>query len=116
MSDDKFQRLWLVAGDDMMERLSQCRVIIFGLGGVGSWAAEALVRSGVGHLTIVDNDDVAVTNINRQLPATLTTVGRPKVEVLAERFRQINPEMDLRAIADVFSADTAHDYDFNQYD
>lgn len=116
MSDDKFQRLWLVAGDDMMERLRQCRVIIFGLGGVGSWAAEALVRSGVGHLTIVDNDDVAVTNINRQLPATLTTVGRPKVEVLAERFRQINPEMDLRAIADVFSADTAHDYDFNQYD
>lgn len=116
MFAEMFQRLWLVAGDEMMLRLRNCRVVIFGLGGVGSWAAEALVRSGVGHLTIVDNDAVAVSNINRQLPAILATVGRPKVEVLAERFRQINPDIDLHAVADVYSPDTADSWDFNQFD
>lgn len=116
MYAEMFQRLWLVAGDEMMDRLRHCRVVIFGLGGVGSWAAEALVRSGIGHLTIVDNDVVAISNINRQLPATLATLGRSKVEVLAERFRQINPDIDLRAVADVYSPDTADIWDFNQFD
>lgn len=116
MYAEMFQRLWLVAGDEMMQRLRDCRVVIFGLGGVGSWTAEALVRSGVGHLTIVDNDNVAITNINRQLPATLASVGRPKVEVLAERFRQISPDIDLRVVADVYSPATADRWDFNQFD
>ena len=97
----------MLVGDDAMQRLQQARVIIFGVGGVGSWCAEALVRSGIGHLTMVDPDCVEVTNLNRQLPALTSTLGRPKVEVLRERFLDINPSATIVAIADRFCADNA---------
>lgn len=87
----------MLMGNGAMERLRRTRVILFGVGGVGSWCAEALIRSGVGHLTMVDPDCVDVTNINRQLPALHSTVGRPKVEVLRERLLDINPEAEIVA-------------------
>ena len=111
-----FGRTTLIAGPEMMETLRHTRVIIFGLGGVGSWCAEALVRSGIGHITLVDSDDVAASNINRQLPATTRTVGRPKVEVLRERFLEINPECDITAIRGIYSEDTAAGFDIPSYD
>ncbi len=114
--DDIFARTALVAGDEMVQRLRSTRVLIVGVGGVGSWAAEMLVRSGIGHITIVDNDTVAVSNINRQLPATTATVGRPKVDVLAERFCQINPELSIEAINGVYAPETADAFDLNSFD
>lgn len=111
-----FQRTALIASPDMVERLKAARVLVAGVGGVGSWCAEALVRTGIGHITIIDRDRVEVSNINRQLPATTSTVGRPKVEVLAERFRDINPEVDVHAVFDFYSPDNAADYPLDDYD
>lgn len=93
-----FSRVERLLGADGLAQLTQARVILFGVGGVGGWCAEALVRSDIGHLTIVDPDDVDVTNINRQLPATTKTVGRPKVEVLRERLLEINPLCEVTAL------------------
>ncbi len=111
-----FDRAELLLGADKMSRLNQTRVILFGVGGVGSWCAEALVRTGIGHLTIVDPDLVAPSNINRQLPATLQTVGRPKVEVMAERLHSINPDCEVIARAERYSADTESLFPFDGYD
>lgn len=99
-----------------MERLRRARVIIFGVGGVGSWAAEALVRTGVGHLTLVDADTVAETNINRQCEATALTVGEIKVEAMARRLREINPEADLELVNGRYTAATADSFDLEKYD
>jgi len=88
-----------------MEALRTKRVIIFGVGGVGSYAAEALVRTGLTHLTIVDGDTVQPSNINRQLPATRATLGMPKVEALKERLLAINPEAEIEAIAEFYHDD-----------
>lgn len=109
-------RARLLLGDTAMERLSTVRVIIFGVGGVGSWCAEALVRSGIRHLTIVDSDRVCITNINRQLMATLQTVGRVKVEALSERLLQINPLAEIKAIQQIFCAETAGEFELDSYD
>ena len=87
-----------------MERLGVARIILFGVGGVGSWCAEALVRSAIGHLTIVDPDCVEDSNINRQLPALHSTVGRPKVEVLRKRLQDINPACEITAIQGRYAA------------
>lgn len=111
-----FGRTALVAGDAMMRRLADTRVIVFGVGGVGSWCAEAFVRSGVGHITIVDSDNVAVSNINRQLMATVSTVGQPKVEVLARRLLDINPGLDIKPVCGVYDSTTAHDFNLAAYD
>ena len=116
MENEVFDRAELLLGADKMARLSRTRVILFGVGGVGSWCAEALVRTGVGHITIVDMDMVAPSNINRQLPATSLTVGRPKVEVLAERLREINPKCEIIARKERFCAETASDFPFDGYD
>lgn len=89
------QRTELLLGEEKMERLRKAHVLIVGVGGVGAYAAEMICRAGVGHMTLVDADTVQPTNINRQLPATHSALGRPKAEVLAERFRDINPELDL---------------------
>ena len=91
-------RTALLLGEDKMRRLQAAHVLIVGVGGVGAYAAEMLCRAGVGEMTIVDADTVQPTNINRQLPATHSTIGRPKVEVLAERFRNINPDIRLHAL------------------
>lgn len=93
----RWDRLGRLVGDAAMERLSRARVLVVGLGGVGSWAAEALARSGVGELVLVDFDLICVTNLNRQLHALADTVGRPKAEVMAERLRAINPAARVRA-------------------
>lgn len=87
-------------GEDGLERLSRAHVIVAGVGGVGAAAAEMLVRSGIGHLTLIDSDTVSPSNINRQLPALVSTVGKSKCAVLRERFADINPELDLRVVED----------------
>jgi len=94
-----FNRLNLLLGEETMERVMSKRVIIFGVGGVGSWCAESLVRSGISHLTIVDSDCVCITNVNRQLQATTKTVGQVKVEVLKERLLEINPKAEIQRSA-----------------
>ena len=96
--DEFFDRSAALLGSEAMERLREKRVILFGVGGVGSWAAECLIRTGLTHLTIVDGDMVQASNINRQLPATRATIGRPKVEALRERLLEIHPEAEITAL------------------
>ena len=116
--EDWQQRTQLLLGEEKMERLRRAHVLVVGLGGVGAYAAEMICRAGVGRLTIVDADTVQPTNINRQLPALHSTVGQPKAEVLAARFRDINPDVELTVlpvflkdenIPELLDADT---YDF----
>ncbi len=114
--DERFLRTEMLLGEAAMEKLKKAHVAVFGLGGVGSWAAEALARSGVGKLTLVDNDTVSRTNINRQLIALESTVGRPKAEVLAERLRDINPEMELRPICGYYSGESREQFFDVHYD
>ncbi len=109
-------RTELLLGTDVVQRIGRARIILFGVGGVGSWCAEALVRSGVCHLTIVDNDQVCPSNINRQLMATTHTVGRPKVEVLRERLLDINPEACITALCKVYDEQTADSFHLNDYE
>lgn len=111
-----FHRTRLLVGDNVLGAIGQLRVIIFGVGGVGSWCAESLVRSGVQHLTLVDSDRVCITNVNRQLMATLPTVGRVKVEALRERLLTIHPEANIRAVQDIYNAQTAESFDLESYD
>lgn len=113
---DILQRAELLLGQQRMERIAAARVIIFGVGGVGSWCAETLVRSGIGHLTMVDGDEVVASNINRQLMATTATIGQPKVEVLRERLQLINPDADIRTVYGRFNADTADSFRLSEYD
>ena len=103
-------------GDEAMGRIAEKRVIIFGVGGVGSWCAESLIRSGIRKLTIVDSDRVSVTNINRQLMATTKTVGQVKVDVLKERLLSINPSAEITALQQVFTAETAERFQLDTYD
>ncbi len=110
------QRTVLLTGEAALERLKNTHVLVVGLGGVGSFAAEFLVRAGVGHLTIVDGDTVDITNINRQLPALHSTVGQLKTNVMAERMRDINPELDLKIIDTFLDPGSVKEIDFKQYD
>lgn len=112
MNDSRIVRL---LGGDVMQILATKRVILFGVGGVGSWCAESLIRSGIQHLTIVDSDCVAPSNINRQVIALTSTVARPKVEVLRERLLDINPQADIRALQEIYSAETARDFHLETY-
>jgi tRNA A37 threonylcarbamoyladenosine dehydratase len=109
-------RTELLLGKAAMERIETTRVILFGVGGVGSWCAESLVRSGIKHLTIVDFDIVAESNINRQLMATVQTVGKVKVDVLRERLLEINPDAEIIALQKMYSADTKDDFSIEKYD
>ena len=111
-----FRRSELLLGDEAMERIARKRVIIFGVGGVGSWCAESLVRSGIRRLTIVDSDRVSITNVNRQLMATTATVGQVTVEALRERLLTINPEAEITAMAEVFSEANASKFCLEDYD
>ncbi|MBO5585699.1 MAG: tRNA threonylcarbamoyladenosine dehydratase [Bacteroidaceae bacterium] len=111
-----FRRSELLVGEDVMERIAQKRVIIFGVGGVGSWCAETLVRSGIRQLTIVDSDRVCITNINRQLMATTKTVGQVKVEALKERLLTINPRAEITALQKIFTQETAEEFALDSYD
>ena len=116
MNMDTFTRTERLLGTAAMERLSAARVAVFGIGGVGGHAAEALVRSGIGAIDLVDGDVVAESNINRQIIALQSTVGMLKTHVAAERFRDINPEVKIREFPFRFSEETAAKFDFSEYD
>jgi len=103
----KFERLDLLVGAEAASALARLRVTVFGVGGVGGWCAESLVRSGVGHLTIVDSDRVCASNINRQVMATCQTVGQVKVSAMKERLLAINPDAEIEAVERFYSADTS---------
>ena len=113
---DIFNRTELLLGGDVMDALSRAKVIIFGVGGVGSWCAEGLVRSGIKNITLVDPDAVSVTNINRQLMATTSTVGRPKVLALKDRLTDINPEVSVNALETTYCEETSGQFDLDSYD
>ena len=116
IEDDIFKRSNLLLGDEAMLIVAAKRVIIFGVGGVGSWCAESLIRSGIHHLTIVDSDRVCASNINRQLMATTLTVGQVKVDALKERLLSINPQADITTIEKVFNEESADTFDLDSYD
>jgi tRNA A37 threonylcarbamoyladenosine dehydratase len=112
----EFSRTALLLGEDKMERLYSARVAIFGIGGVGGHAAEAIARSGVGHILLVDSDSVSISNINRQIIATHETIGRKKVEVMQERILSINPTAQVEIRDCFYNAETADSFDFAQFD
>ena len=111
-----FQRGELLLGSEAMERIARTRVIIFGVGGVGGWCAESLVRSGIRHLTIVDADSVSVSNCNRQIMATSRTVGRVKVEAMRDRLLEINPAADITALHQTYCSETKDSFHIEDYD
>lgn len=113
---NSLSRVARLLGDSAVDEISQKRVIVFGVGGVGSWCVESLVRSGIRKITIVDSDCVCETNINRQLMATTQTVGQVKVDVLKERLLQINPSAEIDARKEVYSAETAESFKLDEYD
>lgn len=98
MTEDWLSRTEMILGRESLERLKASHVLVAGLGGVGSWAAEMVCRAGVGKMTIIDGDVITPANINRQLPATMSAIGRMKAEVMGERLKDINPDLDLRVI------------------
>lgn len=112
----RFSRTELLFGTEAMEKLYHSRVAVFGIGGVGGHAAEALARSGIGTLDLIDKDVVALTNINRQVVATTKTIGRQKTEVMKERILEINPEAHVNVYSVFYLPETAHEFDFTQYD
>lgn len=114
--ENKFERTIQAIGEAAFERLQNARVILFGVGGVGGWCAEALVRSGLKHLTIVDFDVVNPSNINRQVVATSANVGEAKVEAMRKRLLEINPEADITALPLRYPCATLETLNFNQFD
>ncbi len=116
MMPNQFSRTQLLLGPEAMERLSRCRVAVFGIGGVGGYAVEALARSGIGALDLIDDDRVCLTNLNRQLHATRKTVGKYKVDAAEERVREINPDCRVTTRKTFFMPETRAEFDFSQYD
>lgn len=114
--ENQFTRTELLLGSDSMEKLKNARVAVFGVGGVGGYVVEALARSGVGHIDIIDNDTVSITNINRQIIATLSSVGKYKVDVMKERIMDINPEAEINAFRCFYLPETKDQFDFSRYD
>ena len=110
-----FVRTKALIGEDAFKKLQNSHVIVFGVGGVGGYVVEALVRSGIGEITIVDNDVVSESNINRQIIALHSTVGRSKVEVMKERCLDLNPDLKIQTIQAFFLPETAGDFDFKKY-
>lgn len=114
--NNQFQRTEMLIGEEALERLKKSAVLVFGLGGVGSYVCEALVRAGVGKLEIVDKDVVDITNINRQLIALHSTIGRAKADVEAERLMDINPSLDLTARKCFYLPENSDEFDFGKFD
>ena len=113
---EQFSRTQLLLGEEAMEKLRNARVAVFGIGGVGGYTVEALARSGVGQLDLIDSDTVSVSNINRQILATHSTVGRLKVDVAKDRILDINPNCVVRTYPCFYLPDTADQFDFSAYD
>lgn len=114
--DEQFSRTSLLLGEEAIERLRRSRVAVFGVGGVGGFAVEALARAGVGTLDLIDHDTVAASNLNRQIIALHSTIGMYKVDVAAERVHDICPETAVNAYKTFFTPETADSFDFTQYD
>ena len=113
---EQFMRTALLLGEEGVERLGKARVAVFGIGGVGGYTVEALARSGVGHFLLVDSDRVALSNLNRQIIATLDTVGRYKTQVMKERILSINPEAEVETRECFFLPENADEFDFRGLD
>jgi len=113
---DQYSRTRLLLGESGIHKLRNARVILFGLGGVGGYTAEALARSGIGHIDLVDDDTVSLTNLNRQMLALHSTIGKHKVDVAADRIRDIDPTIEVRTYKTFFLPETAEQFDFTQYD
>lgn len=116
LESELFQRSVLLLGTDAMQRLYRQRVILFGVGGVGSWCAESLLRCGVHSLTLVDSDEVCSSNCNRQLMATSQSIGQPKVEALRDRLLQINPDAEICVLCKAYCRETADEFALEEYD
>ena len=114
--EDAFARTRALIGQQAMERLKRARILIFGIGGVGGYVCEALARGGVGHIHIVDKDEVDMTNLNRQIIALTGTIGMPKVQVMGERLRQINPQIEVKESRCFYLPERACEFDFGSYD
>lgn len=114
--EEQFKRSEILFGTDAIMKLQKSHVVIFGIGGVGGYVAEALARSGVGHLTLVDNDVVSITNINRQIIATMDNIGQPKVELMKQRIVSINPHAIVEIFNTFFSEEKEEEFDFFNYD
>ena len=113
---NQFSRTELLLGTDGMERMAHARVAVFGIGGVGGYTVEALVRSGVGAVDLIDSDTVSLTNLNRQIIATQSTIGRYKVDVMRERILDINPDCKVEVYRCFYLPENAHEFDFSKYD
>jgi len=114
--NERYSRTIQLIGEEAVRRLAASRVILFGVGGVGSYTAEALCRAGVGHITLVDGDTVAESNLNRQLVALTSTIGQSKAEVMKNRMLDVNPDLDVRALHLFYDASTADRIDLSEYD
>ena len=113
---DQYSRTRLLLGSEGVDRLRASHVALFGLGGVGGYAAEALARAGIGHIDLIDNDTVSLTNLNRQMLALHSTVGQYKVDVAAERIKDIDPSIEVRTFKTFYLPETADQFDFSRYD
>ena len=113
---NQFSRTELLLGKEAMEKLQNSRVAVFGIGGVGGYTVEALARSGIGKLDLIDDDKVCLTNINRQIIATHSTIGKYKVEVAEERIKDINPDCEVTTYRKFYTPETSAEFDFSQYD
>ena len=113
---NQFSRTQLLLGEDAMKKLADMRVAVFGIGGVGGYVCEALVRSGIGHFDLIDDDKVCLTNINRQIIATRKTIGKYKVDVMKERMLDINPEVEVTVHKCFFLPENADEFPFAEYD
>ena len=114
--DEQFSRAALLFGSDGIDRLNRSHVILFGVGGVGGYVAEALARSGIGHISLVDSDVVGITNLNRQIIALHSTIGRKKTEVMRDRILDINPGAEVTVHDCFFLPENADEFDFGSYD
>ncbi len=116
MNDSIFQRTEILLGQECMEHLSRVKIIVFGVGGVGSWCIESLVRSGIKNITIVDSDIICESNINRQLHATTQTIGLSKTETIKKRLLEINPDANIVALDMRYSEETSASFNLDEYD
>ena len=113
--EEMFTRTAMLLGEDAIERLKKARVAVFGIGGVGGYVTEALVRAGVGTLDLIDNDVVCESNLNRQIIATRSVMGQAKVDVMAARIRDINPQCQVNTYQCFYLPETAGEFDFSKY-
>ena len=112
---DQFSRTELLIGSDAIEKLKNAHVAVFGIGGVGGYVVEALIRSGLGNIDIIDNDEVCITNLNRQIVATHSTIGKSKVDVMEERIRDINPNVNIKKFKTFYTSETKSLFNFSEY-